>query len=52
MDASTGIEEMYVELWHFKSTDEWSWNDDQNSPHLDPANVYMPGNMGYVCEYE
>lgn len=48
-----GTPETCMELWHFTSTGEWSWNDERDDP-LDTPEIaeYMSGNMGYVCEYE
>lgn len=48
-----GRAETYIEMWRFKSTGEWSWNDDCDNPMTTPESAqYMTGNMGYVCEYE
>ena len=46
-----GTKEKYVELWHIKKDDSWSWNDERDWPLENSDVSYMSGRMGYVCEY-
>ena len=47
-----GTPEMYLELWHPKDEEPWTWNDERNAPYEDPVSNHRPGETGYVIEYE
>lgn len=45
-----GTDEWYLMLWDIKRLGGWTWNDQRNDPgSVNPA---IPGNQGFICEYE